>query len=396
MELFVIGINHRSAPTDIRECFAFKPRDPLPRGIESLLDEHFLFSTCNRAEIYGVANDTQSAVHETKQAMENTAEKSVSRNVWYDLHGDDALKHLFRVASSLDAMVVGEAQVLGQLKDAYAQAMDRGTTGPMLNRVIHRAMRVAKRVRAETKLAEKPISVASVAVDFIAEHLGGVENKTCLVVGAGEVGALVVKQIKSRGLNELIIVNRTFERAVFLAEHAHGKACEWAKLPEALAASDVAIVCTGASQPIIDTSMIYRPMAIIDLGLPRGVDSEVAQLNGVCLKNIDDLKATAAENLKSRLNEAEAAEKIVLEEVSQFKDEMQQSKTNTVIARIHERCEELRKGELDKLYRVAPELDQRERTAIEAATRAIVNKILHDPIMSIKEFFGHESTDSES
>jgi glutamyl-tRNA reductase len=396
MELFVVGINHRSAPTDIRECFAFAPSDPLPKGFESSLDEHFLFSTCNRTEIYGVADDTRSATQETRQAMEGLAKKSLSRNVWYDLRGDDALKHLFRVASSLDAMVVGEAQVLGQLKDAFAQAMDRGTTGPMLNRVIHRAMRVAKRVRAETKLAEKPVSVASVAVDFIAEHLGGVENKTCLVIGAGEVGALVVKQIKSRGLSELIIVNRTFERAVFLAEHAHGKACEWDNLPEALASSDVAIVCTGASRPIINTEMIYRPMAIIDLGVPRGVDSRVAQLNGVYLKNIDDLKATAAENLKNRLGEAETAEKIVAEEVSRFKKDVSHSKASDLIATIHEDCEGIRKHELEKLFRIVPELDNRERTAIEAATLAIINKILHEPIMRIKEFFRHESIDSES
>lgn len=266
-------------------------------------------------EIYGTSKDPEKDIRKIQSRLDPA-------EAWYSHTGKDALAHLFRVASGLDAMVVGESQIMGQLKKAFQMAKEKGFAGSCLDHFVNHALNVARRIRKETEIGRKPVSIASVAIDLIKKHLGIIRDKRCLVIGSGEMGALVVKQLVGKGLSCIKIINRTFEHAQALAEHAGGIALPWKDLNNALISSDIVVACAGSDKYIITKetlcdTMIERnkmPLAVIDLAVPRAVEPQASQLDDISLITIDSLKKQAAENLKSRLNQVHAAEIIVEEE----------------------------------------------------------------------------------
>ncbi len=398
MEFLTIGINHRKAPISLRERFAFEPDDAYEflgrlKG-SSIINEALYLATCNRFEIYAVTDGERSVGGKLRHELcvEAGVDPSSSADFWYEKTGPDAMRHLFRVASSLDAMVVGEAQILGQIKEAYSRAREQGTTGPFIDRAMLKAIGVAKKIRTETGIGKGQVSIASVAVDLAARHLEDLSNLTVLVVGAGEMGALVVRQLKKYGTGRILVANRTFEKAVLIAEHTGGEAIGWDDLSSAMRRADIIVSSTGANRPIIDEQMIAgaaksrsRPMVIIDLGTPRDVKPEVSEIRNVHLFNIDDLSHIAKENSERRAMEAQKAEAMVSEESDKFFLELSKPEFLTTIAMLGRKLEALGAQEAEKTLAKLSGLDDRQKKIIEAGTQSIVAKILHDAARELKD-----------
>src|SRR6266581_7512255 len=329
-------MNHRSAPIEVRESVAFENayiRDALGRlSAYPSIQESVILSTCNRVEVVAVASDHLSAFEEIKtffaaqRAHRSRDDLAELAEHIYSYHGADAVRHLFRVAASLDSMVVGEPQILGQLKDYYQAAQRTGTVSAILHRLFHRSFSVAKRVRTETGIGSGAVSVSSVAVDLAKRIFDRFDDKTVMLIGAGKIGDLMARHLLSQGVRSLMVTNRTFERAVSLAEKIHGNPIRFEDFPRYLKMADLVIGCAGTPEILIEATTVekilrerkQKAMFFIDIGDRRNFDPKINDLDNVYLYNIDDLKSVADDNLQERSNEAEKAEKIVLEEVQSF------------------------------------------------------------------------------
>jgi glutamyl-tRNA reductase len=354
-----------------------------------------ILSTCNRVEIYAAAREIENAILDLKHFLSRyhaLSLKEFEKNL-YSFAGEEAVKHIFRVASSLDSMVVGEPQILGQIKSAYNIAVESKTSGLILHRLLHRAFHVAKRVRTETKIGDRAVSVSFVAVELAKKIFETLEKKTVLLIGAGEMCELAARYLVSGGVEKVLVTNRTYERAVALAQEFKGEAIPFDEIGQGLKKADIVISATDSPQYLIHHDQVTkvikdrknRPIFFIDIADPRNIEPSVGDIENVYLYNIDDLKKVADENIKDRGKEAQKAEAIVQEEVIKFVNWYHSLEVTPTIVALRKKFEEIGKKELEKTLSLHPDMSDKEKKSLEALTSAILNKILHTPSTLLKQ-----------
>jgi len=392
-----VGISHRTAPVELRECVDFTRR-----GLESALSalaerkvtrEAVVLSTCNRAEIYASA-ESEAAADSCSRFISEFNEVSWDEVAPHVIvyRGPQAADHLFRVAAGLDSLVVGEPQILGQVKDAYAMASGLKSTGALTNRLFTSAFSVGKRVRSETGLGEGAVSVSFAAIALAKKIFGAFTNLNVLILGAGEMAKLTGVHLKAQAVNQLMIASRTFETADAMAHDLGGVAVHWSAVSEALANADIVVTATGAKDPILTRGRVEdamrrrrgRPLFIIDIAVPRDVDPDVGSLDQVFLYNIDDLQSIVKENLTRRSSEVERAESIVREEVTRFTAWMQSREVLPTVIALRERFEAIRVAELKRLEPKMSSLTPEARARVDEITHLLVEKLLLSPTEQLK------------
>jgi glutamyl-tRNA reductase len=399
MELIVIGLNHKTAPIEIRERLAF-PEDGIEKPLSQIkslpsLRENMIVSTCNRVEIYAVVQETEKAILDLKGFLSRyhgLSLKEFEKNL-YLLVGEEAVRHIFRVASSLDSMVVGEPQILGQIKSAYNVAAEAKTSGLILHRLLHRAFHVAKRVRTETKIGNSAVSVSFVAVELAKKIFGTLEKRTVLLMGAGEMCELAARHLVSGGIEKVLVTNRTYERAVTLAQEFRGEPIPFEEIYRGLRMVDIVISATDSPQYLLHHEEVakvikdrkQKPIFFIDIADPRDIEPKVGDIENVYLYNIDDLQKVANDNIQDREKEAQKAEAIVQDEVVKFVNWYQSLEVTPTIVALRKKFEEIRNKELAKTLSLHPHFSDKERQSLEALTSAIINKILHNPLTLLKQ-----------
>jgi glutamyl-tRNA reductase len=398
MHLVVLGLNHNTAPLDVREKFHVS-EDDLSLVLSDLITkgatEAVLLSTCNRTEIYVTGHSREDAVRLLEHAFLSRFDEDRSwlQDHTYLFNDGEAFKHLFLVASGLDSMVVGEPQILGQVKDAYRAASDAGVSGSFCEKVFKRAFHVAKRVRTETKIGYDPVSISSMAVELARKIFGEFQNRQVLVIGAGEMCEVALKHFKKDGIRNITITNRTLSRAQQLAEDVIGTAHPFDELSDLLLKADMVLSSTGADQPIIDKATVAtamrrrknRPLFFIDIAVPRDVEPEVNNLENVYLYDIDDLKGLAQAHLTNRLQESQKAHAIVDEEVTKFQHWLRSLDRNPLITEILDSVESMRSRELKKTLQKMKNVDQDTMAQLDGLTRNIVNKLIHPYLVMVKK-----------
>ena len=402
MKLQMVGCSHHNSSVEVRERLAFSPDQAalaLGKWRESFpTTEAVLLSTCNRVELYTAADDPTLAPSE-QQVMQFLADfhglqlRSVFDDM-FEQSGEGAVRHLFCVAASLDSMVLGEPQILAQVKQAYQLAMQQASIGPITHEVFQRALRVAKRVATETSINEKRISIASVAVtDFARNVFERFDDKQVLVIGAGETAEETLVYLKSEGAMQITIVNRSREAAQVLGEKYNGRAEAWEQLDARLAEADLVVSTTGAAQPIvtlerfqrIEPLRYQRPLFVLDLAMPRDFDPAIGDCLGVYLYSLDDMQAACQRNRAERDKELPQALVIVEQETAAFMQELYHRATGPIIRQLRQGWQEVRDQELQRLFRKLPELDSRVRQEISQAFERYVNKLLHPPLESLRD-----------
>lgn len=407
-ELFVVGISWRTAPVAVREKLAFRD-DELSPTLRTLVAsqpvaEALLVSTCNRVEVYGVAKPGADATGPVRRylAEQRGLDARDIADVIYDHRGGAAVRHVFRVASALDSLVLGEAQILGQLKQAYSVAGGAGTSGPLLGRCLERAFGVAKRVRTETSIARGAANVSTVAVDLAKRVFGDLAGKSVLVVGAGKMSRLAARHLHASGARHLVVTNRSPERAEALAAEIDGIAKPWADLEALLAEADVVISSTGAREPILTRALFkkvtkarrWRPLVVIDIAVPRDAEPKIADFDGVYLFDIDDLEKVVAANLAERAKAGEQAARIVEHEATQFEQWLRTQGVVPTIRALRERFNQVAEGELQKTLELLGRREhtpQQQREAVQRLVQLVVNKLLHQPTIALREAQGDEA-----
>jgi glutamyl-tRNA reductase len=399
MTLFVSGLNHRTAPVELREQLAVeedKLRELLADIQESgVLREAVILSTCNRVEVYGVAEVPAEARALTFRRLvrHRGVEPTVVEPTLYTHLEADAIRHAFRVAASLDSMMVGEPQILGQMKDAFALARAAESVGPALHALFTQAFTVGKRVRTETEIGHHAVSIPYAAVELARKIFDGLRGKAVLLVGAGEMGELAARHLQEQEAFPIYVANRTWLRAQEVARALAGVAVPYEDLATALAGVDIVITSTGAPAPIVTRDAVARVMAVrgarplflVDIAVPRDVETAVGTLDGVYCYDIDDLRQVVDANLRERLREAERAEALVDREVGRFVTRLRDVEVVPTIVSLRERLEAIRAAEVQKALGRLPEASPETRETIEALSNAIVNKILHVPITKLRE-----------
>lgn len=404
-QLLLVGVSHRTAPVELRERLDFSAR-----GVHSALAalaatapnlEAAILSTCNRVEVYVGCRDVDLARRQVEQFISGFHGIGVPELVphLYLKSGADAARHLFRVAAGLDSLVVGEPQVLGQVKEAYSLAAELRCTGPLLNKLFPSAFAAAKRVRSETALSEGAVSVSYAAVTLARKIFGDLSARTVLVLGAGEMGKLTAIHMRSQGIQQLVIMSRTAAHAEALAQTMQGTTMPWEKLGTALKESDIVISATGASAHILSRSQIQqamkarrqRPLFIIDIAVPRDVEPSAGDLEQVFLYNIDDLQAVVQENLSRRAAETSQAEGIVSEEVARFVGWFHSRGAVPAVVALRQHFEAIRQSELRRLQPKLAALSPDARSRVEEITRLIVEKLLITPTEQLKSLSDAET-----
>jgi len=399
MNIVVVGLSHKTANVEIREKLAFSPTQ-MEKPLHSLLaldgiTEGVIVSTCNRVEIYVTTRDIAGGIARVKRFMadyHNFPLDILEQHI-YSLHGEDAIRHVFRVASSLDSMVVGEPQILGQIKTSYGYAAEYRSSGIILNRFLHKAFSVAKRVRTETKIASSAVSVAFAAVELAKKIFNDLSDKTVMLIGAGEMCELAAKHFLNSGVRGLMVTNRTFERAEKLADEFDGKAVRFDDLFEQLHKADIILSSTGAPHTIIGAGDLdgvmrrrrQKPMFFIDIAIPRDIDPAVNAVENVYLFTVDDLQEVVASNLQQRKEEANKAEAIVNEEIGQFFKWLSSLEVTPTIVALRNKFDEIRRAELEKTLAGWKDIPPDGQKKMEALTNAIMNKLLHPPTALIKQ-----------
>ncbi len=398
-DILIVGLSHRTAPVAVRERLGFSPTD-LPAALARLtqlegVHEAAIVSTCNRVEVVACvdeeARSLDTRIAEFLGAEHNVAHDDFASHL-YVRCGREGVRHLFRVASSLDSMIVGEPQILGQVKEHYEEAALAGTSGSVLHRVFHRAFAVAKRVRTETGIAGKAVSVASVAVDLARTIFETFDDKTAMLIGAGAMSELAARHLKAHGVAGIVVATRTFERAVELAREFDGIPVPFDRVAEYLKLADVVIGSASASEYLVTPALVQevlrvrkqRPMFFIDMAVPRNFDPAINALDNVYLYDIDDLGVAVAGNVEEREREAVRAEVIVEEEVERYWRWFASLEVVPTIVAIREKVEAIRLRELEKALATLKDQAPRHRALLDALTSSIVNKILHAPISSLK------------
>lgn len=399
--IVVVGLNHETAPVAVREAMAF-PKDDLAAALarvraEAGLGEAMILSTCNRVEIYG--RSEKAVAREVAGFLaryHGRAPEEIEKHL-YCLEGDAAVRHAFRVAASLDSMVLGESQILGQVKDAYDAAERAGSLGAVLNGLRVRSIGAAKRARSETAIGRNAVSLSHVAVELATKIFGELRGRSVLLVGAGKMSELAARQMVKRGARASVLGGRTFEKAEQLAQSLGGRAAPFESLRAELARADVVISGTGAPGIVVMREDVEaaqaarhgRPLFLIDIAVPRDIAEEAAHVPGVFLYDIDDLHHVAIANLRERKKESAAAEAIVEQEVRDFLDWRRSLEVVPLVVELRRRADEIRKHEIEKARARLGPLTPDQEKALEAATSAIVNKLLHAPTVRLKELAGN-------
>lgn len=401
MQLLTLGLNHRTAPVDVRERVSFS-REELRSGLLSLgeydgLSGLVVLSTCNRTELYASVDDHERGGKALRQFLNDLAQGGDDLDEYLYTYVDDkAIHHLFRVASSLDSLVLGEGQILSQVKEAYAIAREAGATSTVLNLLFHRAIATGKRVRTETRIAYRSVSVSYAAVELAAASLGGLGGCAALIFGAGKMAELTAEHLRAHGIELIYVANRHIERAERLAERIGGEAIPFDRAMEYATCVDVVVTSTGAPHYVIKAWEARRLMArrqgrklfLIDIAVPRDVDPDVAAIKGIELYNIDALEAVVDEHLSERQAEAVKAEKIVEEEVDALLERFKYLSFQPLMALLSGRCERIREREIKRVSAKLPDLSEEEGRQVEHMSRMIVRKILRIPMMKLRASAG--------
>jgi glutamyl-tRNA reductase len=360
-----------------------------------VIRESIILSTCNRVEIYTCVEDSARGVEQIKKFISKyhrLSPESLEQSLYIHVDAQGA-RHIFRVASSLDSMIVGEPQILGQLKDAFDLALKAKTTGAVLNKLLQKAISVAKRVRTETKIAESAVSVGFAAVELAKKIFGDLGGKTVMLLGAGEMAELAARHLLNNGVQSVLVANRTFERAVELAKEFNGSAVRFEDFPSEMVMADILICSTGAPVCVVGQDMVSKalkgrrnkPIFMIDISVPRNIDPEVNKIDNVFLYDIDDLQGVVNSNIEGRSKEAEKAEDLILQEVETYLLWERSLDAVPTIVELREKVDEIRRRELDKTLGQLDTITEDQRKALEAMSSAIVNKIVHAPIVVLKQ-----------
>jgi glutamyl-tRNA reductase len=394
IQVALIGCNHRTAPVELRERISFTQQQALDAADElrrqGILEEAVVLSTCNRSELYGVPGEFGAA---STEAMEDflTSFHRISRSdlegKFYRWMGREAVQHLYRVAAGLDSMMLGEAEILGQLRTAYGQALDHGATGPVLNRVFQGALEVGKRVRSETEVGARPMSVALAGVKLAERVFGNLKGHVALIIGAGAVAEQVVEQLRGRGIGNLKVINRSYDRAADLAGRVGGTAVAWESLEDVLSEPDIIVTSAGGAGPVLTNRMLERaiqarsgrPVFVVDLGVPRNVDAAAAGLYNLYLYNIDDLGEIVEQNKKAREAEIPRAEAIIAEHVAKFESWRATLEASSIADDLRDRFHKHRQLLLEEKLKQMPEVSPAERHRIARITEELIERVLDQP-----------------
>lgn len=398
-------MNHRTAPVSVRERLAFTPAE-LELALADLkslpgVHEGMILSTCNRVEV-AVSAEDDADVRSAIESFLSEAKRLDRAGLQPHLYGyadRDAIRHIFRVAASLDSMVVGEPQILGQLKSAYSLAKDRGTVSGLLDTVISRAFGVAKRVRTETDIGVSAVSISYAAVELAREIFGSLKQQRVMLIGAGKMSELAARHLLRSGVQQILVTNRTESRSKALAELVRGTIVPYEQYQARLKDADIVITSSGAPDFLLNKQEMKeiiqarknRPMFLIDIAVPRNIAPDVNEVDNVFLYDIDDLQRVVDENLKGRMDQAAEADKIVAEEVERLEAWMRTRHVGPVIASLQEHLEHIRRGEIERVRGKLGALTPQQEQAIEMLTRGIVNKIAHGPISQIRKNAGADN-----
>ncbi len=397
-EIILLGANHKTASVELRECISFSKDDTL-QAIEKLkkldnIKEVFLFSTCNRTEILFIPKEKNN-IDTIKNFIAEFKNIPVSdfENSLYIYKNDDAVNHLFQVAASLDSMVIGEPQILGQIKAAFKLATSNNSSGVILNRLLHKTFSIAKKVRKETGIGDNAVSISYAAVELAGKIFNDLSTKSVMLIGAGEMAELAVEHLLSHDVKKIIVANRTFENAVNLAEKFKGQSVKFEEMELILQEVDIVISSTGATQYILNKNQIKqimrtrknRPLFFIDIALPRDIDPEVNKINNTYLYDIDDLQNIVNENIGKREKETVKAQRLIEEAVIKFKKWLKDLEVVPTIIALKEKIEKITEIETGKTLSTMDKLSVKEVESIKRMTKAIATRILHDPIRFLKE-----------
>ena len=402
MSLVVVGLNHRTVPVEILERMAV-PSVELPKALHSLvqsenLAEVVVLSTCNRTEIYARSTRFHPAVQDVLDFLTTLSSSDpidFAEHV-YTYHDEAAVAHLFGVAAGVDSMIIGEGEILGQVREAWLAAEHEGTTGQMLSRVFRQAVKVGKRSRTETAIGRNAVSISSAAVAVAAERLGTLAGRTVLVLGAGDVGEGMAVALAGAGVGDVVVANRTPERAVALAKRIGGRSIGLEAVPAALEVADVLLASTAATDVLLARDEIEavmrrrdgRALLVVDVAVPRDSDPGVGEIFGVTLLDIDDLRGFAEQSLAQRRQEVVNVRRVITDELERYRLERSAREVAPLITALRARGEDVRLGELNRFRSRLGALDPETREAIEALSKGIVNKLLHDPTVVVKDSAG--------
>jgi glutamyl-tRNA reductase len=396
MKFQLIGVNHKTAPVEVRERLAIS-ESRLPEACKKLIehpavDEGMIVSTCNRVEF--IAN-MKNGAGDLREFLRDYFQVDLTQfeNHLYEFREDDVIRHVFRVAASLDSMVVGEPQILGQVKEAYATARAVGAVRAQLDQLLTRAFAVAKRVRTETAVGSSSVSIASVAVELAKKIFGSLNGKSVYLVGAGKMSELAARHLLSNGASSLFVANRTYDRAIRLAQRFNGQAIEFSRIYDTCDRADIVITSTGSPHFIFrpehgEKLMALRrnkPMFFIDIAVPRDVDPEMNKLDGIFVYDIDDLQQVAASHMEERGRQAIDAEALIAAEVERFHLRQRTVNIAPAIVALQRKAEEIRIAEIERMHGRLGPLSPEQLAAVEALTRGLVNKFLHPPMQALKQ-----------
>lgn len=399
MHIIVVGLSHKTAPVEVREKLAV-PDSRMGEALSRLcsypgIKEGLLLSTCNRVEVYAVVEDLEAGYGRVQEFLADThlslsSEQLTPHLYWHA--GDRAIVHLFRVAASLDSMIVGESQILGQLKDAFEIALTHKTTGLILNKVVKKAISVAKRVRTETKISEMAVSVSYAAVELAKKIFSDLSEQTVLLVGAGEMAKLAARHLIASGVRQVRITTRNMQHVSELADRFGGTPVPFDDFRHEMAGADIVLVSTGAAHYLLSADDVQRavkqrmnrPMFLIDISVPRNIDPAVRHIDNAFLFDIDDLKQRVEQNREERLQEAEKAERMVVDEVAVLRQWLRSLEVTPTIVALRNRTEDIKRGELDKVLGRLPQLSQAERELVEGLASSIANKLIHGTMITLK------------
>jgi len=424
VQIALIGCNHRTAPVELRERIAFTPEQAL-RATDELrmtgaLEEAVVLSTCNRSEVYGVApgfgDDVQGVMEQLLTDFHGLQPAELNGRLYREKNSE-AVRHLFRVASGLDSMLLGEAEILGQVREAYGRALEHGSTGPVLNRMFQSALEVGKRVRSETQVGTRPMSVAWAGVKLAERVFGDLEGHEAVIVGAGSVAEKVVEHLRDRGIGRLVVVNRSQDRAEDLARRMGGESVGWALLETTLAGADI-IVTSVSSEGVITKAMLERAqqvhkgraLFVVDLGVPRNVEPDSASLYNLYLYNVDDLGEIVEQNRKAREAEIPRAEALIAEHISKFEAWCTSVEALSMTAKLRDRLLKERTALLNEKSVELAQLPAEERERILKLTEELIDRVVQTPsdrlrrtrelrqrlagIEALRDLFGLDSEDS--
>ncbi len=404
MDIVMAGVSHHETPLALRERLFF-PEDEVGESLDRLaryngLRERVILSTCNRVEVYSVAENFEEGADAIGRFLceSGGVDPEELRGHLYVRRGEEAIRHLFQVAASLKSMVLGEPQILGQVKVAFRVAQERGHAGKSLNEIFSRAFHAAKKVREETDLGKSPVSVSSVAADLAKKIFRTLEGRSVLLLGAGEMGELAARHLIGNGADRVLVANRTYSRAEALAAELSGRAVPYDTVASEMAGADIVIAATGAPHFVLTREMVAAalearrdaPIFLVDIAVPRNVDSSVNELENVYLYDIDDLQSVVADNKKGREEEEREAHRIVERELETLLRRLQMEELSRTFAAIRLDAEGHRQKEIERTLSRFAGMGEKEREAVDAMTRALVNKLLHRPFAALREMAAEE------